>query len=90
MTVKKALQLTEWFLERNAELQKGHIDPEQPWREEDDIARKMTSVLAEMIEQDSKVIRAIRKELIGSCKHPKKMHDVCKGQKYCMACNMDL
>ena len=32
----------------------------------------------------------IRKELVPNCKHPKKMHDTCQGQKYCMTCNMDL
>lgn len=90
MTIKKALQLTEWFLERNVEFHKGLLDPEQPWRKANDAARKMTSVLAEMIERDSKVLRAIRKELTGNCKHPKRMHDMCRGQKYCMNCNMDL
>lgn len=61
MTIKKALKLTEWFLERNAEFQKGSLDPEAYWRKENDIARQMTSALAEMTERDSTILRAIRK-----------------------------
>lgn len=50
----------------------------------------MTSVLAEMTERESELLREIKKELIGSCRHPKKMHDICEGQEYCMVCNADL
>ncbi|MEM2159730.1 MAG: hypothetical protein QXN55_02100 [Candidatus Nitrosotenuis sp.] len=90
MTIRKAVQLTDWFLERNTEFSKGLLNPEASWRKDNDLARKMTSVLAEVTERESKILREIRKELIGNCRHPKKMHDICEGQKYCMKCNMDL
>ena len=89
MTVKKALQLTDWFLQNNTNLRKGLLDPEMPWNK-DDLLKKLSTTLTDMLDRDSKVLRSIRQELVGNCKHPKKMHDICKGQKYCMACNMDL
>jgi hypothetical protein len=60
------------------------------WNEEDDMFKRLTATLGKITERDLRVLRAIRNELTGTCKHPKKMHDICKGQKYCMACNMDL
>lgn len=90
MTVKTAIQLTEWLLETNAKLRKGLLDPQMPWNTSDDTFKGLAGAIVAVYERDSKVLRVIRKELIGSCKHPKKMHDTCKGQKYCMACNMDL
>ena len=89
MTVKKALQLTDWFLQNNTTLCKGLLDPGMPWNK-DDLLKKLSITLVDMLERDSKILRSIRRELVGNCKHPKKMHDICKGQKYCMACNMDL
>ena len=89
MTVKKALQLTDWFLQNNTNLRKGLLDPEMPWNG-DNLLKKLSITLVDMLDRDSKVLRSIRHELVGNCKHPKKMHDICKGQKYCMACNMDL
>jgi len=35
-------------------------------------------------------LKLIKKELVSKCKHPKNMHDTCKGVKYCMNCNEDL
>jgi len=89
MTVKKALQLTDWLIQNNTTLRKGLLDSEMPWNK-DDLLKKLSVALVDMIDRDSKVLRSIRSELVGNCKHPKKMHDICKGQKYCMACNMDL
>ena len=51
---------------------------------------KITKVL---VESDQRVIdnlKLIKKEILPNCKHPKNMRDICKGQKYCMACNLDL
>ncbi len=45
------------------------------------------------VDNDKRVIEnlnLIKKEIVPNCKHPKKMHDICKGQKYCMSCNLDL
>lgn len=89
MTIKKALHLTEWLLQNNTQFRKGLLNPEMPWNQ-DDMLKKLSNVIVEMTDRDSKVLREIRKEMMGSCKHPKKMHDTCESQKYCMACNMDL
>jgi len=90
MTIGRAIQLTDWFLERNMQFCKGLLNPNASWRQENDLAKKMTSLLAEMTERESELLREIKKELIGSCRHSKRMHDICEGQKYCMACNIDL
>jgi hypothetical protein len=91
MTVKKALQLTEWLLQTNLKIREDLLSPEMPWNKggSDSIVTKMVFSIALLAERDAKVLRAIRKELVPNCKHPKKMHDVCGDQKYCMNCNMD-
>jgi hypothetical protein len=91
MTVKTAIQLTEWLLQNNTKFRKGLLDPQMPWNKGDDIFKKLTSALAEITERDSKVLRAIRKELDGNCKHPKKLRQMDSvGNLYCMGCNQDL
>lgn len=89
MTIKKALQLTEWLLQNNIRFRKELTSPEMPWNQ-DDMLKNLSHTLVELTDRDSKVLREIRKEIIGKCKHPKQMHDLCNGQKYCMACNIDL
>ncbi len=88
MTTKKAVRIVDEFIENRtkhiADLQR----PEHNWG---------NGITAQMIKHDIKhmtyeigVFKILRKEIAPNCKHPKKMHDICKGQKYCMNCNMDL
>ena len=35
-------------------------------------------------------LKLLKTEIAPPFKHPKKMNDICGGQKYCMNCNMDL
>lgn len=64
MTIKKALHLTEWLLQNNTQSRNGLLNPEIPWNQ-DDMLKKLSSVIVEMTDRDSKVLREIRKELIG-------------------------
>lgn len=88
MTSTKAIQIVDSLIENRtkhiAELRK----PENNWGH---------GIAADIVEHDIVrmtheigVFEILRKEIAPNCKHPKKMQDMCKGQKYCMNCNMDL
>ena len=62
----------------------------QKWNYDND---KPTEIAQALIKTDETILsnlQKIIKELIPNCNHPKKMIDVCDGQKYCMDCNFDL
>jgi len=88
MTVKKAIQIIDWWIGHK---QKIMEQLRKKWNyntfeEATDIAK----VIFDADKTDIANLQAIRKQLVPNCKHPSKMHDVCAGQKYCMSCNMDL
>ncbi len=57
----------------------------------ENMIRNMAVGITELTKRDSKVLRAIRNELIGNCKHPKKLRQIdSEGNLYCMGCNQDL
>ncbi|HET6457665.1 MAG TPA: hypothetical protein VFG24_02155 [Nitrosopumilaceae archaeon] len=62
--------------------------PENNWGH--GIAAEMVTHDIEHMTREIGWLKILRKEIAPNCKHPKKMHDTCKGQKYCMNCNMDL
>jgi hypothetical protein len=88
MTSKKAVRIVDKFIENRtkhiAELQR----PENNWG--CGIAATMVNQDIERMTHEISVFKILRKEIAPDCKHPKEMHDICKGQKYCMNCNMDL
>lgn len=73
MTVKKALQLVEWLLQSNTKLCKGLLSSEVSWNKDrnENIIKNMAVGITELTKRDSKVLRAIRKELTGDSKHSK-------------------
>ncbi len=84
MTLKKGIKIIDNWIENREEKIK-------------EIESKYVSLGSELktlfIENEKTVIenlKYIKKEISPNCKHPKNMHDTCKGQKYCMDCNMDL
>jgi len=88
MTTKKAVQIVDMFIENRtkhiADLQR----PENDWGY--GIASEMVKHDIERMMHEIGWFKILRKEIAPPCKHPKKMHDICEGRKYCMACNMDL
>ena len=60
------------------------------WNDPQDITQRAAVVILDIHKLYGRVAFAVLKMLENKCKHPKKMHDICKGQKYCMNCNMDL
>ena len=84
MTLKKGIILIDlWIAHRVQlikELEEGNVFTD----------KEMTKVFIDCDKRVIENLRQIKKEIQPNCKHPKKMHDICKGQKYCMSCNLDL
>lgn len=84
MTLKKGIKLLDLWIEHreNAlkELQEKVIFSDL----------EITKVLVKADQRVIENLKLIKKEIVPNCKHPKNMQDTCKGQKYCMDCNMDL
>lgn len=88
MTVKKAIQIIDWWIGHK---QKVMEDLRKEWNY--NTFEEATGIAKAIFDFDKTTIanlQAIRAQLVPKCKHPKKMHDTCKDQKYCMNCNMDL
>ncbi len=88
MTVKKAIQIIDWWIGHKKKIME---DLRKEWNY--NTFEEATGIVKVIFDFDKTTIanlQAIREQLVPKCKHPKKMHDVCKGQKYCMNCNMDL
>lgn len=68
----------------------GLLSPDRSWNKDLDCARELAKTIANLTQEETQVLELVKKQLLPKCKHPKKMHDTCGGQKYCMNCNMDL
>lgn len=86
MTVKKAIQLIDWWKNREHE---KIADLKEKWFNTPDVQDMAKSLI---IHEETVIsnLETIKKQLATNCEHPKKMRDKVKGQPYCMACNMDL
>ncbi len=89
MTVKKAIAVLDWIIANKTKINKELFEPEL-LNGKFDLETKLFQTLLSVSKTDICNLETVRKQLIPECKHPKKMHDTCEGQKYCMACNMDL
>ena len=84
MTLTKGIRLIELWIDHREESIKK--------LETEDIFND-SEITKTLVDYDKRIIdnlKLIKKEIVPNCKHPKKMHDICNGQKYCMDCNMDL
>lgn len=88
MTSKKAVQIIDRFIENRIQHIADLQTPEHSWG--NGITAKMVEQDIERMTREISWFNILRKEIVPNCKHPKEMHDICKGQKYCMICNMDL
>lgn len=88
MTVKKAIQILDWWIDHK---QKVMEQLKNEWHYNTfEEATGVAKMIFEADKKDLANLEIIRKELVPDCDHPKEMHDICGGQKYCMNCNMDL
>jgi len=88
MTSKKAVQIVEMLLERKIRHKQDLEKPENDWGT--DAVGRLVQTKITSLSNEIGWLQALKKEMAPQCKHPKKMQDMCKGQKYCMNCNMDL
>jgi hypothetical protein len=51
---------------------------------------KFIEMMLASLSNEITCLQILKEEIAPRCKHPKKMHDICEGQQYCMACNTDL
>jgi len=91
MTVKKAIQVLDWMIQKEIKLAKGFEDSGKPWNSDFDCLRDLATTLSETKKNDILTLNVIRRELVPKCKHPEKLHDKdSDGNLYCMGCNLDL
>jgi len=87
MTVKKAIQILDWWIDQRKQVM-------EKFKKNWDYKTEVEDVAKVMLQHDETVIfnlEKIREELVPNCSHPKKMIDTLPdGQKYCMNCNLDL
>jgi len=86
MTVQKAIKILDWWIDQKKH---GMTKLQKEWNDSDD-SHGIAKTLLDIDKTTISNLETIRNELVPNCKHPKKMQDVCRGQKYCMNCNLDL
>jgi len=89
MTVKKAIEILDWILNNKTKTIEEFYKP-NIIDSKYDLSENLYRTLLEIAKTDVYNLEVVKKQLVPDCKHPKEMHDICEGQKYCMACNMDL
>jgi len=88
MTSKKAVQILKMLLEKKMNLKRDLSKPENNWG--NGIVGSTVQIQLTSLTNEIAWLQILKKETAPDCKHPPEMHDMCKGQKYCMDCNMDL
>jgi len=89
MTIKKAIEILEWILNNKRKTIEEFYKP-NIIDSKFDLSENLYRTLLMIAETDLYNLQVVKKQLVPDCKHPRKMHDICGGQKYCMSCNMDL
>ena len=89
MTLKKAIEILDWMLNNKTKTIEEFYKP-NIIDSKYDLSENLYRTLLMVAETDVYNLEVVKKQLVPDCKHPNKMHDICEGQKYCMACNMDL
>ena len=88
MTTKKAVQIVEMLLDIKTRYKQNLEKPENSWGT--DSFGKFIQGEITNLSNEIGWLNLLKKEIAPYCKHPRKMHDISGGQKYCMNCNMDL
>ena len=98
MTIKKAITILDLLIDTKGEVKSGIMDLLFKWGYDgQDVMNRNAKMIISGIQNDIEWLQGIKNELLPEqhrtkivCRHPKKDHDVCAGQKYCMNCNADL
>ena len=89
MTIQKAIQILDWILNNKTKTIEEFYKP-NIIDSKYDLSENLYRTLLEIAKTDVYNLEVVKKQLVPDCKHPKRMQDICGGQKYCMNCNMDL
>ena len=97
MTIQKAISYIDLLIQDKQGLKTNMIDPVSTLSVSDDIVNRFDRAMEGMLQRDIDSLCAIKRQLLPEqhrtkivCRHPKKDHDICDGQKYCMNCNANL
>jgi len=86
MTLKKGIQILDYYLDEKTKHLNNLIQLETQKRSED-----WAPILKKNLESEIVTLKMIQAQIVPKCTHPKKYHDKTKnGDVYCMNCNMDL
>ena len=66
------------------------MDPRKSWNRGDPNISVVSKELGRILNDDVKILKFIRSQIVPKCKHPKKMRDHDEKGRYCMNCNWDL
>lgn len=88
--IQIAIKVTNILIESHIRNSNGIEKLVKDWKE--DSPKSLAMSIASVHDDVAKCLIFIKKllEEKPKCKHPKKMQDICKGQRYCMNCNEDL
>lgn len=87
MTVAKAIKICNFLIESHLKNSKRMRELVKDWI---DTPKGLAITIAEVHEDVAKCLLLIKNNIEPKCKHPKKMRDGKKGQRYCMNCNLDM
>lgn len=88
MTVKNAIKICDSLVEHYTKHTAGIRDKVKDW--DPDGVKSLALTFADTIDDIAACILVVKSQIQPKCKHPKKMRDGKKGQRYCMGCNMDM
>ena len=88
MTVRNAIKLCDLLITKYLKHAQGMRDTVKDW--EPNEPKDLGMTIADSIEDVALCICAIKSQIQPKCKHPKKMRDGKKGERYCMNCNLDM
>ena len=87
MDLKRAIEVCDHLIEIHLKNSHNMREKVKDWT---DRPKDLAITIAETSEFVAESVSLIKENIQTNCKHPKKMIDVCEGQKYCMKCNMDM
>jgi hypothetical protein len=91
MTIQKTIKILDYLITKRIERKTDFLDAKHSWNQNGgEILKDTILTISNCMEDEINSLQMVRKQLVSDCKHPKKMHDICEGRKYCMTCNMDL
>lgn len=89
MTIKKAIQILDYYLSEKKRHLEHAIEYEQKSYEKNTF--EIPKMMRENLESEIIILNALQVQFVPKCRHSKKYQDTTKnGILYCMNCNADL